>query len=57
MSEGNSGKALIITRQVGDNQFGQREADGYFNATAMCKAAEKRFGHYRENKGTDEFLV
>ena len=34
----------------------QRPKDGYINATAMCQAAEKQFGHYRENKVTKAFL-
>ena len=51
-----SDKALIVTREVGGHPFGQREADGYFNATAMCQGAGKLFGHYRANKSTSEFL-
>lgn len=34
----------------------QRVRDGYVNATAMCKAAGKLFGHYRENRQTTKFL-
>jgi hypothetical protein len=34
----------------------QRVDDGYFNATAMCAAAGKLIGHYRENKQTVAFL-
>ena len=49
-------KALIVTREVGGHQFGQRASDGYFNATAMCKAAGKRFQHYRDLISTKEFL-
>lgn len=33
-----------------------RSRDGYVNATAMCQAAGKKFGHYGENAGTAEFL-
>lgn len=34
----------------------QRPADGYINATAMCRAAGKQFKHYNENRTTREFL-
>lgn len=34
----------------------QRVKDGYVNATAMCKAANKQFKHYNENKTTKDFL-
>lgn len=34
----------------------QRVRDGYVNATAMCKAADKKWGHYRENAQTQRFL-
>lgn len=34
----------------------QREADGYINATAMCKAAGKDWSHYKANATTKEFL-
>ena len=50
-------KALVVTREVGSHQFGQRASDGYFNATAMCKAAEKLFGNYYQLKSTKAFLV
>jgi hypothetical protein len=35
----------------------QRPKDGYINATAMCQAANKLFGHYRENRNTTDFLA
>lgn len=34
----------------------QRARDGYVNATAMCKAAGKLFGHYNESEKTKEFV-
>lgn len=34
----------------------QRAADGYINATAMCAAAGKLWGHYRANAQTKAFL-
>lgn len=35
----------------------QRADDGFINATAMCKAAGKLWGHYRENATTKKFLA
>ena len=49
-------KALVVTREVGSHQFGQRVGDGYFNATAMCKAAGKLSGDYFRQKRTKRFL-
>ncbi|WP_416046731.1 KilA-N domain-containing protein [Cupriavidus basilensis] len=46
----------VIPHQVEGNLIQQRAADGYINATAMCKAAKKLFGHYFEAKNTKEFL-
>ncbi|WP_182342659.1 KilA-N domain-containing protein [Comamonas koreensis] len=46
----------LISHQVQNSIVEQRAVDGYINATAMCKAAGKKFGHYRENDGTDDFL-
>jgi hypothetical protein len=34
----------------------QRIEDGYVNATAMCKAAGKLMGHYKELDATKEFI-
>lgn len=34
----------------------QRPKDGYINATAMCQATGKLWGHYRSNTGTEAFL-
>ena len=33
-----------------------RSRDGYVNATAMCMAAGKQFGHYNENDRTEAFI-
>ncbi len=35
----------------------QRPADGYINATAMCQAAGKQWGHYRAATATSAFLA
>ncbi|KAK9826957.1 hypothetical protein WJX74_001647 [Apatococcus lobatus] len=34
----------------------EMRADGYFNATKMCKSTQKRWDHYLENQRTQEFL-
>lgn len=34
----------------------QRASDGFMNATAMCKAAGKRWDHYNTNETTKDFL-
>lgn len=35
----------------------QRAADGYINATAMCKAASREWAHYNANAATKAFLA
>ena len=30
--------------------------DGYINATLLCEAGNKLFGHYKENKQTQDYL-
>lgn len=35
----------------------QRPTDGYINATAMCQASKKQWGHYRSNSTTEDFLL
>lgn len=47
----------LIPRSVKGGIIYQRPQDGYINATAMCQAAGKQFGHYRENKVTKDFLL
>lgn len=48
---------VLIPRQVNESVVQQRASDGYINATAMCKAAGKLFGHYREPDATKAFLA
>ena len=33
-----------------------RDCDGYINATALCKAGGKLFGHYQENNQTKAYI-
>lgn len=47
----------LINHQVENSIIDQRSADGYINATAMCKAAGKLFGHYKELGSTTAFLA
>ncbi|MGH7489607.1 MAG: KilA-N domain-containing protein, partial [bacterium] len=47
----------LIPRVIEGNIVGQRVADGYVNATAMCKAARKQWGHYNENDTTKAFFA
>ena len=46
----------IITHQINGVSVLQRESDGFFNATAMCKASDKKLSHYKSNDTTQEFL-
>lgn len=47
----------LIEHEVRGNPVQQRSTDGYINATAMCRAAGKQWGHYRENAQTRAFFV
>lgn len=38
------------------SEFISREPDGYINATHLCKAGNKLYGHWYENKNTKEYL-
>lgn len=47
----------LIPHSIEGEIVTQRQKDGYINATAMCQAAGKQFGHYYENKTTKAFLT
>lgn len=47
----------LIPHQAQGSIIYQRPKDGYINATAMCRATDKQFGHYNENVQTKAFLV
>jgi hypothetical protein len=53
---GRSRKTLIINESGLYSLIRQRAKDGYINATAMCKAAERRWSHYAENASTKSFV-
>jgi hypothetical protein len=46
----------LIPHAIDGDVIEQRSIDGYVNATAMCRAAGKLFGHYAENRTTRAFL-
>ena len=46
----------IIARKVENRLVHQRAIDGYFNATAMCQAVDKRFHDYSRLAATIAFL-
>ena len=46
----------LISHEIENTQIHQRSTDGYVNATAMCRAAGKLFGHYNALQTTREFL-
>jgi hypothetical protein len=47
---------LILCRELDGHQIGQRQSDGFVNATALCKAGGKLWGHYWENQRTRAFV-
>lgn len=46
----------LIQHEVNNSFIPQREADGYINATALCKAADKRWNDYSSNDRAKAFL-
>ena len=46
----------LIKHDYHGTLIAQRASDGYVNATAMCKAEGKLFGHYNQLASTKEFL-
>lgn len=50
------GQEFIARSPDGTALILQRVKDGYINATALCKAAGKLYGHYRENGNTEAFF-
>lgn len=51
------GQLTLLPHTYQGSLIQQRAEDGYINATAMCKAAGKSWGHYAENAGTKAFLA
>ena len=46
----------LIAHEIEHAIVEQRASDGYINATAICKASGKLFGHYNENATTQAYL-
>lgn len=46
----------LIPHEIESSLIHQRAVDGYVNATAMCQACGKLFGHYRETIATKAYL-
>lgn len=55
MTEAENQLALVPHSYQG-SLIQQRTADGYINATAMCKAARKEWANYNQNSTTKAFL-
>jgi hypothetical protein len=47
----------LIPHRIDNSLILQRAVDGYVNATAMCSAAGKLFGHYNSLRATQDFLA
>lgn len=47
---------LVLARTIDGHQIDQRRADGYVNATALCKAAGKVWNDYWRLDATQEFV-
>lgn len=46
----------LIAHQVQNSVVEQRAADGFINATAMCKAADRKISHYFDNDSYKGFI-
>lgn len=46
----------MILRSFDGHEIGQRQTDGYMDATAMCQANGKKWSHYWSNQSTQEFV-
>ena len=47
----------LVVRTWNDAPISRRNNDGYANATAMCQANSKLWGHYLENKRTADYVT
>lgn len=50
-------KALFTMHELSDAGIRQRNVDGYFDVTAMCKACDKDLHDYLELRKTEKFLT
>lgn len=56
MAEEKQGELALVEHDFNATPVPQRASDGYINATAMCKAAGKRWSNYIENAGSKAFV-
>lgn len=49
-------EAKVIMHDMGGIAIGQRQSDGYINATAMCEAGGKKLNDYLRLKSTKEYF-
>lgn len=56
MSTDNDNQLVLVPHTYQGSLIQQRAADGYINATAMCKAAGKEWSNYNQNASTADFL-
>jgi hypothetical protein len=47
----------IVVRTWNDAPITRRDSDGYADATAMCQANGKLWGHYRETQRTTDYIA
>ena len=47
----------LVVRTWNDAPISRRDSDGFADATAMCQANGKLWGHYRENERTTAYLA
>jgi hypothetical protein len=48
--------AQIEAREWNGHAIQRRQADGYVNASAMCRAGGKRWNHYQANDRTQDYI-
>jgi hypothetical protein len=47
---------ILVTRTWNNTPISRRTADGYVNATAMCKANGKEWSNYYKSERTSQYL-
>lgn len=47
---------LILSHEIDGHRIAQRPADGFVDATALCKAAGKKWSHFAGLDSTKEFI-
>lgn len=53
----NDNQLALVPHTYQGSVISQREADGYINATAMCKAAGKEWSSYKRLDASNEFIA